>query len=128
MWKLVGLAARVEIVPNAPIFKSYTVPPRELHYSPDNTVVLVALKVDTARAVGGLVQSGHRVDVWRIAKAPPDRALEPDTLLALHGAGVELLATDLRVVSVRAGQASQVAAPPGLGLGIGGVQEAAAET
>ena len=86
----------------------------------------MALKVDTPRAVGGLVAPGQRVDVWRIAKAQPPRDLDPQTLLALRGAGVELVARDLRVLAVRAGQAGQggqVAPPPALGLAGGGESE-----
>ena len=87
--ELVGRVARVEIVPDAPIFKSYAVSAQEARFSADAQAVAVALKVDTPRAVGGLVAPGQRVDVWRIAKAQPPRDLDPQTLLALRGAGVE---------------------------------------
>ena len=122
--ELVGLVARVEIVPDAPIFKSYAVSAPEARFSADAQAVAVALKVDTPRAVGGLIAAGQRVDVWRIAKAPPPRDLDPQTLLALQGAGVELVARDLRVLAVRASQGGQVAQPPALGLA-GGESEAA---
>jgi hypothetical protein len=56
------------------------------------------------------------VDVWRIAKAQPPRDLDPQTLLALSGAGVELVARDLRVLAVRAGQDGQTVQPPAFGL------------
>jgi len=125
--ELVGLAARVEIVPNAPIFKSYAVPPEQLRLSEDGSTVLVALALDTARAVGGLVRPGHRVDVWRIARAnPAGMALDPDTLLALHGAQVELLATDLRVVAV-AGEHGSRSTAAGVDLGLPGLGGQAAQ-
>jgi Flp pilus assembly protein CpaB len=114
--ELVGLVARVEIVPDAPIFRSYAVTAEAARFSADAQAVAVALKVDTARAVGGLIAAGQRVDVWRIAKAQPPRDLDPQTLLALSGAGVELVARDLRVLAVRASQGGQVAQPPALGL------------
>ena len=94
--ELVGLVARVEIVPDAPIFKSYAVSAQEARFSADAQAVAVALKLDTPRAVGGLIAPGQRVDVWRIAKAQPPRDLDAQTLLALRGAGVELIARDLR--------------------------------
>ena len=122
--ELVGLVAHVEIVPDAPIFKSYAVSAQEARFSADAQAVAVALKVDTPRAVGGLIAAGQRVDVWRIAKAQPPRDLDPQTLLALSGAGVELVARDLRVLAVRASQGGQVAQPPALGLA-GGESEAA---
>ncbi len=122
--ELVGLVARVEIVPDAPIFKSYAVSAQAARFSADAQAVAVALKVDTPRAVGGLIAVGQRVDVWRIAKAQPPRDLDPQTLLALSGAGVELVARDLRVLAVRASQGGQVAQPPALGLA-GGESEAA---
>ncbi len=121
--ELVGLVARVEIVPDAPIFKSYAVSAPDARFSADAQAVAVALKVDTPRAVGGLIAAGQRVDVWRIAKAQPPRDLDPQTLLALRGAGVELVARDLRVLAVRASQGGQVAQPPALGLA-GGESEA----
>jgi Flp pilus assembly protein CpaB len=114
--ELVGLVARVEIVPDAPIFRSYAVSPQAARFSADAAAVAVALKVDTPRAVGGLIAVGQRVDVWRIARAQPPRDLDPPTLLALRGAGVELVARDLRVLAVRAGQGSQVVQPPAFGL------------
>ncbi|MBM3123293.1 MAG: hypothetical protein FJZ97_14075, partial [Chloroflexi bacterium] len=67
--ELVGLVARVEIVPDAPIFRSYAVSPQAARFSADPAAAAVALKVDTPRAVGGLIAVGQRVDVWRIAKA-----------------------------------------------------------
>ena len=121
--ELVGLVARVEIVPDAPIFRSYAVSPKDARFSADAEAVAVALKVDTPRAVGGLVAPGQRVDVWRIAKAQPPRDLDAQTLLALRGAGVELVARDLRVLAVRAGQGGQVVQPPAFGLA-GGESEA----
>jgi len=63
-----------------------------------------------------LIAVGQRVDVWRIAKAQPPRELDAQTLLALRGAGVELVARDLRVLAVRAGQGGQVVQPPAFGL------------
>ena len=126
--ELVGLVARVEIVPDAPIFKSYAVSAQAARFSADAQAVAVALKVDTPRAVGGLIAPGQRVDVWRIAKAQPPRDLDAQTLLALRGAGVELVARDLRVLAVRASQGGQVAQPPALGLAGGSESEAAPTT
>jgi Flp pilus assembly protein CpaB len=114
--ELVGLVARVEIVPDVPIFRSYAVLPQAARFSANAEAVAVALKVDTPRAVGGLVTPGQRVDVWRIAKAQPPRDLDAQTLLALRGAGVELVARDLRVLAVRAGQGGPVVPPPAFGL------------
>jgi len=126
--ELVGLVARVEIVPDAPIFKSYAVSAQEARFSADAQAVAVALKLDTPRAVGGLIAPGQRVDVWRIAKAQPPRDLDAQTLLALRGAGVELIARDLRVLAVRASQGGQVAQPPALGLAGGGESAAVPTT
>ena len=44
--ELVGLVARVEIVPDAPIFKSYAVSAQEARFSADAQAVAVALKLD----------------------------------------------------------------------------------
>lgn len=112
--ELVGLVAHTEIVPDAPIFKSYAVSAQEARFSADARAVAVALKVDTARAVGGLVAAGQRVDVWRIARVQV-RETDIPTLLAGRGAGVELIARDLRVLSVQTA-AGGVALNMGLGL------------
>jgi Flp pilus assembly protein CpaB len=124
--ELVGRVARVEIVPDAPIFHSYAVSAAEARFSADAQAVAVALKVDTARAVGGLVTPGQRVDVWRIARAQPPRDLDPPTLLALSGAGVELVARDLRVLAVRTSGGGQAVQAPAFGLT--GAEDAPAAT
>ncbi|MEJ5199667.1 MAG: Flp pilus assembly protein CpaB, partial [Anaerolineae bacterium] len=125
--ELIGLVSRVEIVPDAPIFKTYAVPPREARFSADPGMTAIALRVDTARAVGGLVTPGQRVDVWRIARAQPPAGLDADTLVALKGAGVsgawrwtlEVLARNLRVLSVQAGLGGGGASAGGGLLGLG---------
>lgn len=110
---LAGKVARTEILPAAPIYRSYAVPPAEARLADDLRSTVVSLKVDTARAVGGLVTPGQRVDVWRVAKGQSLPNQDPDRVLAVHGASVELLAHDLRVLAVSSSQGMQVAGPSG---------------
>ena len=101
-------------------------PPREARFSADAQAVAVALKLDTPRAVGGLIAPGQRVDVWRIAKAQPPRDLDAADAPGAAGARAwSWCARDLRVLAVRASQGGQVAQPPALGLAGGGESEAA---
>jgi Flp pilus assembly protein CpaB len=107
--ELVGKMARLDIPAGVPIYKVYAVPPSEVRFTEDGAAVILSVPIDTVRAVGGLVQAGHRVDIYRIAKARPqgDR-LSPDDLLALHGAAVEMVSPDVRVLGVKAIGATQV--------------------
>jgi Flp pilus assembly protein CpaB len=119
-----GKMARLDIPAGVPIYKVYAVPPAEVRFTEDGAAVILSVPIDTVRAVGGLVQAGHRVDIYRIAKARPqgDR-LAPEDLLALHGAAVELVSADVRVLGVKATGPTQVtnkvesnAALPGLAV------------
>jgi Flp pilus assembly protein CpaB len=106
---LTGKVARVEILPDVPIYHTYAVAPEAARLSSDAQSVLVSLPVDTARALGGLIAPGQRVDVWRVAHANPPAGLTADQLLALRGAGVQLIARDVRVLGVRTRQGTQTA-------------------
>ena len=107
--EVVGKMARLDIPSGVPIYTVYAVLPSDVRFTEDGAAVILSVPIDTVRAVGGLVQAGHRVDIYRIAKARPqgDRLL-PEDLLALHGAAVEMVSTDVRVLGVKATGATQV--------------------
>jgi Flp pilus assembly protein CpaB len=106
---VVGKMARLDIPSGVPIYRVYAVLPSDVRFTEDGAAVILSVPIDTVRAVGGLVQAGHRVDIYRIAKARPqgDRLL-PEDLLALHGAAVEMVSADVRVLGVKATGATQV--------------------
>ena len=107
--EVVGKMARLDIPAGVPIYKVYAIPPSEVRFTEDGAAVILSVPIDTVRAVGGLVQAGHRVDIYRIAKARPQGdKLAPEDLLALHGAAVEMVSPDVRVLGVKATGATQV--------------------
>ena len=107
--EVVGKMARLDIPSGVPIYRVYAVLPSDVRFTEDGAAVILSVPIDTVRAVGGLVQAGHRVDIYRIAKARPqgDR-LHPRTCWRLHGAAVEMVSADVRVLGVKATGATQV--------------------
>jgi len=93
------LAGRVALVPLRPgmaVYRQFAVPPEEYRLIEDPSLEVVSFPVEPHRAVGGQVQPGHRVDIWRLSKEE----------------GARLLVEGALVVDVRAGSGQPYARQP----------------
>ncbi len=63
--EVVGLLARLELLPGVPILRTYAVPASELRYTTDARAVVLGVTVEKAHVPGDLLLAGQRVDVWQ---------------------------------------------------------------
>ncbi len=63
--EVVGLLARLELLPGVPLLRTYVVPAAELRYTTDAKAVVLGVTVDQAHVPGDLLLPGQRVDVWQ---------------------------------------------------------------
>lgn len=98
---LSGRVAQVPLVPDVVVFRHQAVPLHDYRLVDDPELVVVSLPVDPARAVGGQVQPGHRVDVWRLPRGQEETSVTSTLIL-----------TDVLVVDVRANQGQAVSRRP----------------
>ena len=63
--EVVGLLARLELLPGVPLLRAYVVPAAELRYTTDAQAVVLGVAVDEAHVPGDLLLAGQRVDVWQ---------------------------------------------------------------
>ena len=104
---LLGKVAQVPLYPGIVVYHHYAVPLREYRFVDDPSLVVVSLPVDPARAVGGQIQPGHRVDLWQLPQTRGQREEETTTPLT-----ATLVLSDVLVVDVRANQGQAVARRP----------------
>ena len=112
--ELLGRIATVRLEPGMLIYHAFAVSQSEFRLVGDPSLEVVSFPVDPAKAVGGQVQAGHRIHVYRaISQGLPEgaRDMTPQDLLALDLAAVEVLAEDVLVVDVRNSQGQPVQIP-----------------
>ena len=103
---LVGKVAQVPLAPGMAVYRHHAVPLREYRLVDDPALVVVSVPLTPDRAVGGQVQPGHRVDVWRLPRLRSAQTLEQLPITAT------LVLSDVLVVDVRASQGQAVARQP----------------
>ncbi len=103
---LLGQVAQIPLYPGVVVYHHHAVPLREYRLVDDPSLVVVSLPVDPARAVGGQVQTGHRVDIWQLPQIRGQQEEETTPLTAT------LVLSDVLVVDVRANQGQAVARRP----------------
>ena len=101
--ELAGKVTTTALAPGQIVYRHQAVPPAAFRYTDDPTLEVVSFPVDPARAVGGQVRIGHRVNVYRVLrlKTPALPEGEAIPLAALKGAEAEVLAEAVPVVDVR---------------------------
>ena len=97
-----GQVAQIPLQPGLVVYQAHAVPPQEYRLVTDPTLSVVSVPVDPARAVGGQVQPGHKVDIWALPALRADAA-PTETLTAT------LVLLDTPVVDVRSSQGRAVA-------------------
>ncbi|MGC8946371.1 MAG: Flp pilus assembly protein CpaB [Anaerolineae bacterium] len=109
---LVGRVATVHLRPGMLIYRTFAVPLREYRLVDDPAYTVVSFPVEPARAVGGQIQPGHRVDIWQLAAVPSSLSAEIGEVIASEWATATILARNILVVDVRAGSGQAVARSP----------------
>ncbi len=66
--EVVGLLARLELLPGVPLLRAYAVPAAELRYTADAQAVVLGVTVNRERVPGNLLLAGQRVDVWQAGR------------------------------------------------------------
>lgn len=111
--EVVGRIAVGPIPAGAVLYRSLVVPQASFRFVSDPALEVVSIPVDPARAVGGQVRVGQRVNVYRVGVARGGEGTkDPLAVLARRLAEVQLLAASVPVVDVRSGSGEPVSAAP----------------
>ena len=109
--ELAGRITTTALYPNQLIYRHQAVPASEFRYADDPALEVVSFPVDPEKAVGGQIQIGHRVNVYRVRKVERrSAAIRPTTedtvVIPIGGKGAEaeVLAEGIPVVDMRAKQ------------------------
>lgn len=107
---LIGRVSTTTLYPDQIIYRHQAVPAAQFRYVDDPTLEIVSFPVDAARAVGGQVKIGQRINVYRVRELSNQAARAGSAaVVALDGvAEAELLAEAVPVVDVRARQGEAV--------------------
>ncbi len=103
---LVGQVAQVPLQPGLVIYRAFVVSPAQYRLVEDPALVVAALPVDPARAVGGQVQPGHTLDLWQLPQRHTGLVADAAPLTPT------LVLTNVRVVDVRSAAGQAVARQP----------------
>lgn len=90
--QLAGRMTTTTLLPGQLIYAHQAVPPAQFRYASDPNLEIVSFPIEPARAVGGQVQIGHLINVYRVSKTPADAG------------ATKLLATGILVVDIRSRQ------------------------
>jgi hypothetical protein len=110
--ELSGRITTVALYPEQLVYRHQAVTPAEFRYTDDPALEVVSFPVDPSKAVGGQIQIGHLVNVYRIKKVGTTsavalpRATDETVVVPIgeKGAEAEVLAEGVAVVDVRAKQ------------------------
>jgi len=112
--EVVGRVTTTPLQPGQLIYRHQAVPPQSFRYVDDPALEIVSFPVDPAKAVGGQIRPGQRVNVYRTALGGGDATPPlPAEALVAHGAESELLAPGILVVDVRSSRGEAASRPTG---------------
>lgn len=109
---LAGRVAIVSLRPGMVVYRSFAVPLQEYRLVEDPTLEVVSFPISPARAVGGQLQPGHRVNVWKLISVRLPSTDNLTEIAAGRWATATLLAESVQVVDVRAASGQAVARSP----------------
>ena len=109
---VIGKVAAIPLRPGMVVYKSFVVSQAQYRLVDDPTLEVVSFPVNPARAVGGQVQPGHHVDLWRLAGVRPTTAITLTELTARQWATATLIVANAPVVDVRSASGAAVARQP----------------
>lgn len=110
--ELAGRVAVAVLRPGMVVYRPFAVAPTQFRLAEDPALTVVSFPVDPARAVGGQIQPGHRVDVWRLVAVRPSATTPLSEILTGQWATATLLVEGVPVVDVRAAGGGAVARQP----------------
>ncbi len=118
--ELAGKISTITLYPDQLVYRDQLVPLKEFRYTDDERLEIVSFPIKPEQAVGGQIQVGQRINLYRIVLQPtPNPSVlsspDPKVWLAAPGAGIEVLQSDVLVVDVRSTQGSPIASPPKAG-------------
>lgn len=90
--EVIGLLARLDLLPGVPVLRTYVVPAAELRYTTNAQAVVLGVTVSVEHVPGDLLLAGQRVDVWQA-----DRLVGPGlrvVAIAEQGAGKLVVALE----------------------------------
>ncbi len=109
---VIGQVAAIPLRPGMVVYRSFIVSQQQYRLVDDPTLEVVSFPVNPARAVGGQVQPGHHVDLWRLAGVRPTTAITLTELTARQWATATLIVANAPVVDVRSASGAAVARQP----------------
>lgn len=109
---LVGQVAVVHLAPGMVVYRPFAVSQDEFRLTDDPTLAVVSFPIDPSRGVGGQLQSGHHIDIWRLVGVRPSSAVTLTEMAATDWSTATLLVEAATVVDVRAQSGQAVARSP----------------
>lgn len=112
MPEVVGKVAAIPLRPGMVIYRSFVVGQQQYRLVDDPALSVVSFPVNPARAVGGQLQPGHHVDIWRLAGIRPTSQISLTDLIQQQWATATLMVANAPVVDVRSSSGVAVARQP----------------
>ena len=109
---VIGQVAAIPLRPGMVVYRSFILSQQQYRLVDDPTLAVVSFPVNPARAVGGQVQPGHHVDLWRLAGVRPTTSITLTELTARQWATATLIVANAPVVDVRSASGAAVARQP----------------
>lgn len=109
--QVVGLISTITIPQGSLIYQEFAVPAETFRLASDPGLEVLSFPVDPAKAVGGQIMRGQRINIYRIARgSQPAGGMSAHEALLTESAEVELLAVSVLVVDVRSARGEAVSA------------------
>jgi Flp pilus assembly protein CpaB len=109
---VVGKVAAIPLRPGMVVYRSFVVSQQQYRLVDDPALAVVSFPVNPARAVGGQLQPGHHVDIWRLAGIKPTTQISLTDLIQQRWATATLMIAGAPVVDVRSASGVAVARQP----------------
>ena len=110
--EVVGKVAAIPLRPGMVVYRSFVVSQQQYRLVDDPALAVVSFPVNPARAVGGQLQPGHHVDIWRLAGIKPTTQISLTELIQQRWATATLMIAGAPVVDVRSSSGVAVARQP----------------
>lgn len=109
---LVGQVAVVHLAPGMVVYRPFAVSQDEYRLTDDPTLTVVSFPVDPSRAIGGQLQPGHSIGIWRLVGVRPTSNITLTEMATTEWSTATLLVDAATVVDVRAQGGQAVARSP----------------
>lgn len=110
--EVVGKVAAIPLRPGMVVYRTFVVSQQHYRLVDDPALAVVSFPINPARAVGGQLQPGHQVDIWRLAGIRPTTQISLTELIQQQWATATLMVANTPVVDVRSSSGVAVARQP----------------